>query len=390
MKFCLSDPLFRHVLGQVEKYPETTFSETELRKISSDGFQEMLKGRFLKYQQSDPDKETFPCPMPCDKGCDRVIGKIGGSYRAICPGDSSVQPIILANGDLNRYIFDVDKLLSIISSKNQLVGQTSQINDRILFIGGKSIGQDRVAVMLGLFKNGREAESILLGLNNEIPVYDRTVILLPFCDKVPQSVLRSLENQNIVVATFEEAFPRSDFLIDFARLEAKRPKTGLMYPQKTPKQQRDYDKYGYLCEDRLFFTGIAPKERSNLIQVNDKKIRVPDNEMLLLIHLAMELKREEGGWVDRDSIDKERITEEGYPYRVISRLRNRLLAGLLDGDAKKFIENDGEGSYRISTHPDFVTSPDKNWAFKKFNELKESLGKGRERREDQKRRREKT
>jgi hypothetical protein len=72
------------------------------------------------------------------------------------------------------------------------------------------------------------------------------------------------------------------------------------------------------------------------------------------------------------------------------RLRSRFLPGLLGGDAEKFVENDGKGSYRISTHPDFVTVEKKNWPVEKYNELKEALKKERARREGQKERWEKT
>jgi len=390
MKSCLSDPLFKYVLGKVEKFPQVTFTEAELGKISSDGFEGMLKDRFLKYQQSDPEQETFPCPTPCDKGCDRAIGKIRGSYRAVCPEYSSVKPITLTEGDLNRYIFDIDRLLSKIRNKNRLVGLSPLINERLFFVGEKSIGEQRAAVILGLFRNGREAESMLLGIGNQISTYDRTVVLLPFFDKTSQSVLSRLESQKIIVARFEEAFPKSDFAIDFARLERKRPKVGVEYPVPTQEQQRDKERWDYKCEDRLHFTGKKPKKRSNLIWLNDKQIKIPDNEMLLLLCLAIKLKKGKEGWVTSEWLCEKRITDEDIPQRSIGRLRSRLIPGLLDGDGEKFIENDGEGQYRISTHPDFVTFPDKNWPVIEFNKLKDSLGKGRERREDQKKRWEET
>lgn len=381
MKFCLSEPLFRHVLEQVEKFPETTFTETELRKISSAGFDEMLRKKLLKYQQSDSEQETFPCPTPCEVGCDRVIDTVLGKCRAICPEYSEVKPISLTKSDLSKYIFDVDKLISIIRSKNQLLGSTNRINDRIAFVGEKSVGQKRVAVILGLFRNGKEAEAVLLGLSNQISIRDRTIVLLPFFEKTSQDVLMRMESQNILVSRFEDAFSGADFLIDFARLEKRKPKTGPVYPTKTQKQQIDYDKYGYLCEDVLFITGIEPKKRSNLVRVNDKDIVFPDNEMLLLICLAIELKKGQGGWVHRNWLTEEGITEEDYPYRVIGQLRETLSLGLLDGDGKRFIENKGAGSYRISTHPDFVIIEKKDWLVKKYNELKETKRKQMERAE---------
>ena len=378
MRFCLSDPLFRHVLEEVEKFPEATFTETELRKISTDGFEEMLKCKLLKYQQSDPDKETFPCPTPCEKGCDRVIGNIRGSYRAICPEHSDVKPVPLAKNDLTRYTFDIDRLLAEIRKKNQLVGLASKITERIHFVGERSIGQEHVSVVLGLFRNGKEAEAMLLGLSNQISIHDRTIVLLPFFDKTSQSVLNKLESQNIIVVRFEEAFPKSDFAINFAGLEKRRPKVGVEHPPMTPRQQRGQERYEYKCKDRLYLTGKKPKKRSNMVRVNDKEIIIPDSEMLLLFYLVIELKKGSGGWVMKERLYNEGITEEDIPHRLISRLRKRLSPGLLDNDAEKFVENDGRGGYRISTHPDFVIIEKKNWLVKKYNELKEALKKERE------------
>ena len=102
---------------------------------------------------------------------------------------------------------DVEKLLSKIQKKNQLVGSTYRVNDRIIFVGEKSVRQELVAVVLGLFRNGKEAESMLLGLSNRMRTYDRTIVLLPFFDRTPQSALSRLESQKTIVARFEEAFP---------------------------------------------------------------------------------------------------------------------------------------------------------------------------------------
>lgn len=386
--FCLTDPLLKYVLGHVEKAPESTFTEAKLRRVSSDEFEALVKARLLRYKRSDPDQETFPCPTPCDKGCDMVIGKIREGYQAICQGHSDVSPIPLTEGDLKRYAFDIDRLLATIRKKNQLVGSSPPINGRIFFVGERSIGEKRIGVFLAFLRNRREADSMLLGLSNQIRTYRRTVVLLLLFDETSQSVLKKLESQDIVVARFEEAFPQADLAIDFAALERRRPKTGFQYPPKTPKQQKDYDTYDYLCEDRLCLTGKEPKKRSNLVRVNDKEIRIPDSEMLLLLCLVMELKKLDGGWVGRDRLGEEGITEEEFPYRSIGRLRKTLAPGLLDGNGERFIENKGDRSYRISTHPDFVIIEKRDWLVKKYDELKEAIRTEREKRESGRRNRE--
>lgn len=384
--FCLTDPLLRYVLGQVEKSPQATFTEAELRRVSSDEFEALVKAKLLKYKKSDPDQETFPCPTPCDKGCDMVIGKVREGYEAICQGHSDVKPIPLAEGDLKRYAFDIDSFLAKVKKKNQLVGMTHAINDRVFFVGERTIAEKRIGVFLAFLRNKREADSALLGLSNQIRTYQRTLVLLPLFDRSSQSVLKKLESQDIVVTRFEEAFPKSDLAIDFARLERRRPKVGVEYPPMTPEQQRDRDVHGYKCEDRLYLTGIEPKKRSNLVLVNGKEIRVPDSEMLLLLHLVRELKKGKGGWVTTDELYKQEITEEDTPHGLIGRLRAKLRPGLQSVNPEDFIENKN-GSYRISIHPDFAIVEKKDWLVKKYNVLKGSIKKEREKRKLQEQRR---
>ena len=89
--------------------------------------------------------------------------------------------------------------------------------------------------------------------------------------------------------------------------------------------------------------------------MNKTKIKIGDSLFLLLLRLAVELKKGEGGWVNIFTLNMDRIITDPDKYQVYSRLRTTLQGSLIDKDAKEFIENDGSKNYHISTHPDFIT-----------------------------------
>lgn len=106
-------------------------------------------------------------------------------------------------------------------------------------MGEKSIGQEFVAVVLGLVKNSKEAESTLLGLSSQMPARDRIIVLVPFFDRTSQTVLNNLESQKILVARSEEAFPKSGFYNRFCTFGEKETEAGRgVSPKNTKTAER--------------------------------------------------------------------------------------------------------------------------------------------------------
>ena len=126
-------------------------------------------------------------------------------------------------------------------------------------------------------------------------------------------------------------------------------------PELPAAPRADYDARGYLCHDKLFVTGRTLHRRSTLLIVNGNEITVEDSLFILLLRLVVELIKGEGGWVNRRALASEGIVGDPERFQPYSRLRRLLEGYLLDRDGRKFIENDSAKSYRISTHPDFVT-----------------------------------
>lgn len=137
------------------------------------------------------------------------------------------------------------------------------------------------------------------------------------------------------------------------KIHQKRFGLKIIGSELSKEQERVYETYGYNCKDRIYIPGTSSFYRSNGIIVNRNKIG--DSLFLLLLRLAVELKKGEGGWVNIYSLYDEHIITDPDKYQIYSRLRTDLQGSLIDKDGKKFIENDGSKYYRISTHPDFIT-----------------------------------
>lgn len=130
--------------------------------------------------------------------------------------------------------------------------------------------------------------------------------------------------------------------------------------QKVPEsiseeQQKDYETFEYLCYDAIAIPGKTPKDRSNILVVNDLDLGTPDNLFCLFLRLTVELKKGKGGWVYKYDLYDEGIFPKPENTQKISNLRTLLKGSLLGRDGFKFIECGGSGRYRISTHPDFIT-----------------------------------
>jgi hypothetical protein len=80
-----------------------------------------------------------------------------------------------------------------------------------------------------------------------------------------------------------------------------------------------------------------------------------DSLFALLLRFVVELKKGEGGWVSSPILQAEGFVGDSRLYQPYSNLRVALKGSLKEKDGKKFIEASHSKTYRISTHPEFVT-----------------------------------
>ncbi len=123
------------------------------------------------------------------------------------------------------------------------------------------------------------------------------------------------------------------------------------------KQEKDYEKYGYNCKDRIYIPGIPSVHRNCIIFLNGKETKIKDANFLLLLRFVVELKKGKGGRVHLNDLEKDKTIPSRTYYQYIDRLNDDLKINVMfckDG-TKKLIKSVGAGYFQISTHPDFVT-----------------------------------
>ena len=123
--------------------------------------------------------------------------------------------------------------------------------------------------------------------------------------------------------------------------------------EPAPARAADYVKFRYRTQYELRIPGEIIGTR-NVLALGGNENAIADASFLLLLRLVVELKRGEGGWVNRHSLASEGVVADAYGCQPYSNLKAAIGGCLPLREGADFIENDGRKSYRISTHPDFV------------------------------------
>ena len=123
------------------------------------------------------------------------------------------------------------------------------------------------------------------------------------------------------------------------------------------EQERDYEKYGYDCKDRIYIPGAPSVNRNCIIFLNEKETKIKDANFLLLLRFVVELKKGKRGKVHLNDLEKDKIIPSRSYYQYIDRLNDDLKINVMfcKDNKKQLIKSLGGGYYQISTHPDFVT-----------------------------------
>jgi hypothetical protein len=217
----------------------------------------------------------------------------------------------------------------------------SDLKTKLVFILISRVANERLLKFLGL-KHLSKGDDILVVLTPSSKIRDVTLKRrLPHDSIIQKSFSSPLNPQ-----TFE--LPMEKFIAGLLKLKAEDV-------ELSNKQKIDYEKFEYQCYDRIHIPGTVPMKRSNHIVINGNGIKMGDSIFTLFLRLTLELKKKEGGWIDRHSLGIEWIVNDADSFQSYSNLRVALQGSLLQKDGQKFIESDGSKRYRISTHPDFIT-----------------------------------
>ncbi len=176
----MSSELLRHVLRQLERFPQAEFRESELAK-APEAMAELVSQKILRFVQSDPEQARYPCPEPGPECTDRVVSSINGRLLAVCTCPAEKEPIELSRSDLRRWRVDLGQIAERFQKANGLTGEPEHLEDRLCFIGDKQQEGMSLAFALGLFRDDRQALPYLRELSLLLSGrrYDRFVVVCP-------------------------------------------------------------------------------------------------------------------------------------------------------------------------------------------------------------------
>jgi hypothetical protein len=378
----LFDELGLHILKRLEASPEATFRESELAGISRASFDKLVKDRYLVFDHYDKNGESYHSDREGDGDYERVLRIKGDAINAFS-ADPAIATIQLTKPEITYYKFDRDYLAQQIKSRNQLAGENDDSFSERLFYIGTDFTTNTV-VLLGYFDDEKDAKNELLSLWSKIPQHDNAVVICPAFNFVSLRSKKELENVGIAITTFDRAFGK-DFQLDLSKCGIKKSvSSGLK--RKSKQDEADYEKHDYKSHETLVFFDRQDSD-GYVIQIgNSAPFGISRANYVLLLYMAMALKKDKEGFIIMSQTDKEGITDEygdtGKLYYLISDLRKSFKNK--SKDPNLLIQSiKGKGQYRISTHPNYIKAPDRNWLKKKYDELIPEVKKERQRRKKQ-------
>ncbi len=135
-------------------------------------------------------------------------------------------------------------------------------------------------------------------------------------------------------------------------------KSGIDEIELTDLQRENYKKYKYKCYYKITIIGKDEDlKKENYIEIDDNGTELGKHNFILFLRLALELTRNNEGWVNIESFVQEIDLSFTGRHQLIGRLRENLAKiKVLDNNiVKELIENKKDGLYRISNHPDFIS-----------------------------------
>jgi len=327
--------MIRSILEKYENSPSVVFRKPDFRE---DQFEDLKRFGLLEFIQPDPYYQTYPCKYSCSKSCPMEVIKFKDNLYAICPKDSDKDPILVDKIYLHKYRFLIKGLLEKLKLENNIFGALKELSKDCYYLGSKQYGGEKVG-----FVFLRNADSVVLVGIQTICNEKNLVILTP----VQKLEKVDLSGRNIINFSLAESLRDFKLDIDLSSLNIKND--GL-----TEQQKLDYEKYKYLCYDKIRIPDQEPKNRTYTMYVNEKPVKLGESLYRLLVRLAAELKKGNGGWVNVYTLYGDKIITDPEKYHIYSDLRSKLEGCLLKGNAKDLIESDGSKNYRLSVHQDLI------------------------------------
>lgn len=197
---CLCEALLNYLLENVSRFPGCEFWATELQERFGGAMDRLVASRLLRPLPIVAGKLIYPCrtKVVCE-AAGREVVETGGRMWAVCTCPAEEPPHEIAPRDLQRYGLDVSQLAHSIATKNNLRGQSRELENRMWFLGDCELDGQSVAWVLGLLRDEDESLSLIESLLARLPTSYQTLIVLTASLALPPDVVVRLNGLGVFV-----------------------------------------------------------------------------------------------------------------------------------------------------------------------------------------------
>ena len=356
-KLYLSNKPLKYALECNENIYKEIFRESELKPQSSVQYKALLDSQIISETYQDLEQSLF-----YDKNKTAYRVRKDGSdyigYRIRGDGDAT---IVLSAEDRKVLKFNFNKFCQIIKNKNSFTGDIDPLSQRVWFIGSHSALSSTLNIVLAFFCDDKTAEKELYALPFQLTNSDKIVVLCPTYTIQSMELAKGLQDKNIFCYEFNQIMSK-DFQIDLSKLPVDKDTQEFQIPPISQKERPGYNAHDYKCQDIIKFSDHKAGYRKIRIILNGVVHDVSYSEVAFLMLMAIKLKENNGGWVSLDDLSNDGIVSDALKTNTFTQMHG--IASKLTHRFGKdnLIENlQGEGKYRISTHPLRIIEPTSNW-----------------------------
>ena len=334
------------ILQQLEKQPSTLFYETALRERNEADFLKLKEKKLLTYVQPNSVEEVYSKGQQEPK----IAVNLGGRYAVLDDESPEAGLIFLDRADLIKYSFSFQMFAKELAFANHFSGSPEKLHRRLYYAGECLKGKVKIALLLALFDQEKNAEDLLLGLPNRLPGYDHWMVVTPtFVIRRP-ALRTQLEGLHVHVAPLEDA---ENLKVDMSIFTEKES-----HPEPTvvlnAKQQKESAERGYKCDLPIVITGETAKWHRNEVLVNGFPVLLGDSLFLLFLRLVLGLYKSSDGAVTKAGLRRGGFLKADSEDQTIGHLRAAFTGALGETMPRDFIQSYGRGTIRLSTHPALV------------------------------------
>jgi hypothetical protein len=364
------------LLRQLEQSPRRTFTEAELTAEDAEGLEQLRKLGVLRIER----RLAGPLMRVVAGEMLTLTERDDGAFDGFDPDDPDEPPTVVEPTEVDVWRPSVVRLAQLLADVHGLTGEPQKFSPHLIYCGQAHSG---ISVTLGLCPSESLAVSALaslptclaphhlghiavlpsLSLSTKVQEALRQIRVIPTwvasndlgTDPPIVGLVRHFTASQVGRLTMSRIPSRQ--ADDTRGVEAARLGIDFLpYADISAADEQEFARAGFKSRLPVVFTGERQRRASNVVAIGGTRLFLPQAEFTLLLRLAVETTRSAYGWClkgggrGHGGLSMEAgVAPQGID-QAIFRLRNALEPALGVLDPTDFIEGNGRGSVRLSTH----------------------------------------